>query len=82
MNGRFEVNTPVCLSFTSFHPEEWQPSWGSMCCDYQLCVVRTILEAIISFFPIESEGAIGSISCSSDLRKHFAKEVLFGLICN
>ena len=64
VNGRFEVNTPICLSFSSFHPEEWQPSWG----------VRTILEAIISFFPIESEGAVGSITCSSKLRKQFARE--------
>ncbi len=40
-----------------------------------LYLVRTILEAVISFFPIESEGAIGSITCSSEMRKRFAKEV-------
>ena len=43
-----------------------------------LSVVRTILEAIISFFPIESSGAIGSITCSSAMRKRFAKEVRIG----
>ena len=40
-----------------------------------LRIVRTILEAIISFFPVESSGAVGSITCSSALRKQFAKEV-------
>ena len=24
-NGRFKTNTPICLSFTNFHPESWQP---------------------------------------------------------
>ena len=28
-NGRFELNTKVCLSITGFHPEYWQPAWGS-----------------------------------------------------
>ena len=79
MNGRFEVNTPICLSFSSFHPEEWQPSWGGRVLYAPYRVVRTILEAIISFFPIESEGAVGSITCSSKLRKQFAKEVLVGV---
>lgn len=43
-----------------------------------LRIVRTILEAIISFFPVESSGAVGSITCSSALRKQFAKEVADG----
>ena len=74
-SGRFEVNKPVCLSFTAYHPEEWQASWGSRWFLCGLSVVRTILEAIISFFPVESSGAIGSITCSSTMRKRFAKEV-------
>ena len=63
------------MSFTSFHPEEWKPSWGSNFFMSSLILVRTILEAIISFFPVESEGAVGSLCCSSELRKRFAKEV-------
>ncbi|CBK25158.2 uncharacterized protein [Blastocystis hominis] len=74
-SGRFEVNKPICLSFTAYHPEEWQASWGSTWFLCGLSVVRTILEAIISFFPVESSGAIGSITCSSTMRKRFAKEV-------
>ncbi len=28
-NGRFETNTKICLSVSSYHPESWQPSWSS-----------------------------------------------------
>lgn len=76
------MNTPICLSFSSFHPEEWQPSWGGRILYVAFPIVRTILEAIISFFPIESEGAVGSITCSSKLRKQFAREVASGLECD
>jgi ubiquitin-conjugating enzyme E2 J1 len=26
-SGRFETNTKICLSFSAFHPELWQPAW-------------------------------------------------------
>ncbi|RUS33671.1 ubiquitin-conjugating enzyme/RWD-like protein [Jimgerdemannia flammicorona] len=29
-NGRFELNKKICLSITGYHPEFWQPAWGSM----------------------------------------------------
>ena len=28
-NGRFELNKKICLSFTNYHPEYWQPAWTS-----------------------------------------------------
>lgn len=28
-NGRFEVNTKICLTITRFHPESWQAVWTS-----------------------------------------------------
>ncbi|KAI6028330.1 UBC-like protein [Pisolithus orientalis] len=28
-NGRFELNTKICISFTNYHEEEWQPAWGA-----------------------------------------------------
>ena len=46
-SGRFEVGKKVCLSATSFHPEHWQPAWG----------IRTILEALVAFFPTPADGA-------------------------
>ncbi|OLY83465.1 Ubiquitin-conjugating enzyme E2 J1 [Smittium mucronatum] len=51
-NGRFETNKKICLSFTEYHPETWQPSWG----------VQTVLMALISFMPTPSRGSIGSLS--------------------
>ena len=49
-SGRFETNTKVCLSFSAYHPELWQPAWG----------IRLILEALISFLPTPADGAIGA----------------------
>ena len=46
--GRFETNTKICLSYTSFHPEEWQPAWG----------VRTMLDALTGIFPVRHVAVI------------------------
>ena len=63
-NGRFEINTKICLTFTDFHPEYWQPAW----------TVRTILIGLQSFMPDEEESlSIGSIIASSSERKRLAK---------
>lgn len=61
-SGRFETNTKVCLSFSAYHPELWQPAWG----------VRLILEALISFLPTPADGAIGALDWSSNERKRLA----------
>ena len=42
-NGRFQVNTKVCLNITKFHSENWDPSIN----------IRTIINAIINHFPID-----------------------------
>jgi len=65
-SGRFETNTKVCLSFSAYHPELWQPAWG----------IRLILEAIISFLPTPADGAVGALDWSSDERKRLAKDSL------
>jgi len=61
-NGRFEVGTKICLSISSYHPEQWQPSWS----------IRTVLVALISFMPTKGEGAIGAIDLSPEDRKKLA----------
>ena len=63
-SGRFEVNTKVCLSFSAYHPELWQPAWG----------IRLILEALVSFLPTKGDGAIGALDWTSDERKRLAKK--------
>lgn len=62
-SGRFETNTKVCLSFSAFHPELWQPAWG----------IRLILEALISFLPTPADGAIGALDYSPKERQRLAK---------
>lgn len=62
-SGRFETHTKVCLSFSAFHPELWQPAWG----------IRLILEALVSFLPTKGDGAIGALDWTSAERKRLAK---------
>jgi hypothetical protein len=33
-SARFETNTKVCLIFSAFHPELWQPAWGIRLTDW------------------------------------------------
>ncbi|EFC49957.1 UBCc domain-containing protein [Naegleria gruberi] len=62
-SGRFEVNTKICLSLTSYHPESWTPQWG----------IRTVLIALQGFFPTEAKG-IGSIDYPDSVRKRMANQ--------
>ncbi|KDQ18513.1 hypothetical protein BOTBODRAFT_185087 [Botryobasidium botryosum FD-172 SS1] len=48
-NGRFELNKKICISFTSYHEEMWQPAWG----------VRTVIVGLQGFFPHKGEAAVG-----------------------
>jgi len=66
-SGRFETNTKVCLSFSAYHPELWQPAWG----------IRLILEALISFLPTPADGAIGALDWTSAERKKLAKQSIY-----
>ncbi|KAF4603880.1 hypothetical protein EYR40_001053 [Pleurotus pulmonarius] len=63
-NGRFELNTKICISFTSYHEELWQPAWG----------VRTAIIGLQGFFPLKGQAAVGvgSIEYPSTERKRLA----------
>lgn len=61
-NGRFETNTKICFSITSFHPDTWSPAWD----------VRTALLSIIAFMPTKSNGAIGGIDETDEVRRDLA----------
>ncbi|KAI8072702.1 ubiquitin-conjugating enzyme/RWD-like protein [Gongronella butleri] len=63
-NGRFQLNTKICLSITDHHPEFWQPAWG----------IRTVLLAVQGFFPTPGAGALGSLDCSREERAIWAKK--------
>jgi len=63
-NGRFEMNKRICISFTSYHEDLWQPSWG----------VRTAIIGLQSFFPVKGEAAmgVGGIEVPINERKRLA----------
>jgi hypothetical protein len=54
----------VCLSFSAYHPELWQPAWG----------IRLILEALVSFLPSPADGAIGALDWTKEERQRLAKK--------
>jgi len=64
-NGRFELNTKICISFTNYHEELWQPAWG----------VRTAIIALQGFFPLKGEAAVGvgAVEYPVTERKRLAK---------
>jgi len=64
-NGRFELNTKICISFTSYHEEEWQPAWG----------VRTAILGLQGFFPLKGQAAtgVGSVEYPVSERKRLAQ---------
>ncbi|KIM48858.1 hypothetical protein M413DRAFT_438033, partial [Hebeloma cylindrosporum] len=64
-NGRFELNTKICISFTNYHEELWQPAWG----------VRTAIIGLQGFFPLRGQAAVGvgSIEYPTAERKRLAQ---------
>jgi len=61
-SGRFEVGKKICLSVSAHHPEHWQPAWG----------LRTIITALIAFFPSKADGALAGLDYSDDERRKLA----------
>ncbi|KAI5123284.1 hypothetical protein M0805_009305 [Coniferiporia weirii] len=64
-SGRFETNTKICISFTNYHEELWQPAWG----------VRTAIIGLQGFFPLKGEAAmgVGSLEAPGSERRRLAK---------
>ncbi|TCD66461.1 hypothetical protein EIP91_001341 [Steccherinum ochraceum] len=48
-SGRFELNKKICISFTNYHEELWQPAWG----------VRTAIIGLQGFLPLKGSAAVG-----------------------
>jgi ubiquitin-conjugating enzyme E2 J1 len=61
-SGRFEVGKKICLSVSAHHPEHWQPAWD----------VRTIITALIAFFPSKAEGALAGLDYPDGERRALA----------
>ena len=66
-SGRFEVNKPICTSFSDYHPESWDPSWS----------VQTIVLGLISFMLSEEMTAGGINQTQVERVKLAAKSLEF-----
>ena len=64
-SGRFRPNAKICMSFTDFHPESWNPAWSAV----------TILNGLVSFM-VDDESTAGSIVRSSVVRRRLARQSL------
>eukprot|EP00667_Euglena_gracilis_P007907 EG_transcript_7990 len=64
-SGRFETNTPLCLSMSSFHPESWNPMW----------TVGTVLTGLLSFM-LETTPTTGAIETSEQFKRQCARDSL------
>ncbi|KAL7728126.1 hypothetical protein ACLKA6_002262 [Drosophila palustris] len=64
-NGRFKINTRLCLSISDFHPDTWNPTW----------CVGTILTGLLSFM-LESTPTLGSIESSNYDKQMLAQKSL------
>jgi ubiquitin-protein ligase len=64
-NGRFTPGQAICLSFSSYHPERWLPSW----------TVRTCIEALQYFMATDEAGiaAISAEQCPPSKRRELAR---------
>ena len=70
-SGRFEVGKKICLSISAHHPEDWQPAWG----------IRTMITALVAFFPTPADGALGSLSYTAAERAELARRSRAGERC-
>ncbi|CDK25885.1 unnamed protein product [Kuraishia capsulata CBS 1993] len=60
-NGRFQVNTRLCLSMSDYHPDTWNPGWS----------VSTILTGLLSFMTGD-EPTTGAIVTSLATKENLA----------
>lgn len=63
-SGRFQVKEKICLTFTNYHPEYWQPAW----------TIRNILSALVSFMPVDEDHlSVGATTGTNQERKNLAR---------
>lgn len=61
-SGRFETNVKLCVSITSYHPENWHATYG----------VATLLHALRTFMVTPGNNAIGAVDYSDEAKKKMA----------
>lgn len=64
-NGRFAPGRRICMSYSDFHPESWNPMWS----------VSSILTGLLSFM-MDTAPTTGSVSTTAAEKKRLARESL------
>ncbi|XP_054156402.1 ubiquitin-conjugating enzyme E2 J2-like [Oppia nitens] len=62
-NGRFAINTSLCLSMSEFHPETWSPLWTG----------GAVLNGLLSFM-VGNERATGCVHNTDEERRQLAAQ--------
>jgi len=62
-NGRFGVNTRICMTMTDYHPESWTPAWNAL----------TIARGLISFMVEVDSFAAGTVQMTDEQRMLLAQ---------
>lgn len=63
-NGRFETNTKICTTFSSFHQETYTSTWN----------ILTMMEGMISYMTDNNPTpGIGSVITTNDIKKELAE---------
>jgi ubiquitin-protein ligase len=63
-NGRFDTNTALCFSNSSFHIDTWSPMWN----------IKTIILGFLSFFLEKKSIGIGHINSDINIKKEYATQ--------
>lgn len=64
-SGKFQVNKPICTSFTSYHKESWSITW----------TIKTLIVGFLSFM-LDSEMGIGVMVTSEKEKERLARDSL------
>lgn len=66
-NGRFQENKTICMSFTHYHSETWNPLW----------TVRTLINAIVSCMHDDTSKndaqGIGHLNTSAKVKTNYSR---------
>ena len=65
-NGRFETNTKICTTFSSFHQETYTSTWN----------ILTMMEGLISYMTENNTSGIGTINTTVEEKIYLAKNSL------
>ncbi len=63
-NGRFDINKKICLTNSSYHKENWTPSWS----------IRNMIMGVASIFIADDTTGISHIKDTKENRKKFASD--------